>query len=177
MAQQAHCPLCQGDALTQSIWDPMVTRVLCEVCGEYDISLGLGTQGMDQRLKDIGRPDDKHLLSALTRQASDRGRRTVIGNDSILALLASAPRLTVLDQMDRALLYMAEHQQRADEHIAAPVGTDWPLIFAKDGHEFEYFLETLAHRGFLESTSTKVGHITTAGLSYRLTPEGRQKAK
>jgi len=76
--------------------------------------------------------------------------------------------------MDRALLYVADHQSKADEFFEVFHGKDYPLAFAKDEDEFRYFLHRLVERHLLENLGL-AGHPRSD--SYRLTPEGWEKVE
>jgi nucleoside 2-deoxyribosyltransferase len=74
--------------------------------------------------------------------------------------------------MDRTLLYVGEHQTQPSEDLDIFFDTDYPVVFAKNGNDFRYFLDMLVGRG----------HLVRRGDSrnrdnqwYQTTPDGWEK--
>ena len=116
------CPLCQGPADHRIHEKDLGVTIVCAACGSYS-AYDLG-DGLDS--------DKAHILSALTRRASDSNNPLDITPESITELLASVLITTPLDQMNRALLYFGDHQTRADEFLTFDPAHDYPLLFARD---------------------------------------------
>lgn len=175
------CPLCNKPANSITLQSFDGQRVTCETCGEYDIS-GLIVSVQVKNYTDpqgnnkVG--DRSYILSGLTRRASDAGERTVINENNISTLLQSvAIPKNPLENMDMALLYVGEHQSKADEFFEVFHGKDYPLTFAKDEDECRYFLQTLVERKLLDHQAELVLAGQPRSDSYRLTPEGWEKAE
>ena len=118
--------------------------------------------GLEMRAK-------KHLLSAKTREASDAGKPITIMTTNLSSLLESMPSLTTpLELMNRILLLVSKRQQRADEGVKLNAETDYPLVFAHDGQEFEYLLDTLFKQQLLT--------VLSGGGGVLLTPQGWERA-
>ncbi|MBI4329174.1 MAG: hypothetical protein HY685_04845 [Chloroflexi bacterium] len=139
--------------------------VACPVCGNFDTG-HFGLEDLDKSL--VLR---KFLLSAAVREASDAGKKLTVTAETAPSLLAAfPPSITPLDQMDRALLYVAKRQERADEAISVDWNYDYPLAWARDGEEFRYLLSMLCKRGLLERERPGVDFG-----ALRLTPEGWER--
>jgi hypothetical protein len=117
--------------------------------------------------------EQRYLLSALTRQASDADRPLTITTENLSVLLASVPSLiTPIENINRTLLLIKKRQHRADECVVLKMDNDYPLVFARDGKELDYFLNTLVEQGLLESPHSQWPSEGGA----RLTPAGWQRA-
>ena len=171
---ESTCPLCGNAAEMRLLQHSVGSFVSCETCGQYEIPHSVRTDA-DSLIRRTGSGDVRYILSALTRRASTEGRRITIDHNNIDELLQSvAIPKSPLENMDRALLYVADHQTKADEFFEVFFGNDYPLAFAKDEDEFRYFLHTLGDRNLLENLGL-AGHPRSD--SYRLTPEGWEKAE
>ena len=51
--------------------------------------------------------------------------------------------------MDKALLYISERLQRADDEPQVFYDNDYPLAFDRDASEFRFLLDTLVERKLL----------------------------
>ncbi|MSQ33813.1 MAG: hypothetical protein EXR60_05280 [Dehalococcoidia bacterium] len=82
----------------------------------------------------------------------------------------------LLDHLDYTLEYVKGHQTRSDGFIEYRelVGTDYPLVFARDGNEFLHFQQTLAKQGLLEEPP---GRDPARRTSFRLTAAGWQRVR
>jgi len=144
-------------------------NVRCPVCGSYSISdMVIVIKVIEHEV------NRRHLISAMTRQASDAGNPIIITSEKFEQLLDSLPGLsTPLDNLDRTLLYVNKQQTRADEFVALRFSIDYPLVFARDGAEFIYFAGMLSNQGFLEAKT--VGEFAQVEHGVRLTPNGWQR--
>ena len=177
MTKESDCPLCKRSANELPLIKYEGQRVSCQTCGNYDI-LGIDVNiGIEEYAEAHG-VEVKEIafkLSGLTRQASDAGNRIVIDNELSDLLESVAIPKTYPEKMDRALIYISEHQSRADQHIQVVFEDDYPLVFAKDGNEFRYFLDTSVSRGLLERRGAHLNRaLTTAAWS--VAPCGQELA-
>ncbi len=92
----------------------LMHNVHCPVCGRYSITdVAIVSSIIENEV------DRRHLISAITRQASDAGNPITITSENIKQLLDSFPGLsTPLDNLNRTLLYVSKQQTRADEFVA-----------------------------------------------------------
>lgn len=156
------CILC-GSGVQQIFMDIAHYRIKCPTCGRYVITqhLLLAGLGLEEREK-------KHLLSAKTREASDAGTPITLTTENSSLLLDSMPRITTpLDLMNRVLLLVGRRQQRANESINFNTETDYPLVFAHDGPEFDFIIQTLVDQSLLSRV---------VGGGVLLTPQGWERS-
>ena len=119
-------------------------RVRCKTCGEFQIARSVVDDGV-RNVQYLADPPQKvgnlvYILSGLTRQASDNGNPIWIMESNISQLLQSvAIPATPLENMDKALLYISERQQKADDEPQVFYENDYPCAFAKDPDEFKFF--------------------------------------
>lgn len=170
MASTSKCALCSRTGVSaQGLSEYDGTRFDCTTCGRYEISNLIVSVGLDNYTDSQGVQLGplRHLISGLTRQASDSGNLIKITEDSVATLRQSMPMPTTLDCLDRALIFVSEVQIRADKEIQTFFDNDYPRAFAKDGDEFRFLLQTLVDQGLLYSRGTPGND----GF-YRLNPEG-----
>ena len=119
--------------------------VRCRTCGEYWITDLLIKVNLIEAEK-----HPKHLLSALTRQASEAGNRLRLETSNLSQLLETMPRLaTPIDNMDRLVLMLSKRQQRSDKGVKLDVRADYPLAFAHDGEELKHLFQILSQQGLV----------------------------
>jgi len=138
------------------------------------VSVGVGNFQYIPASPEIRVGDLAYILSGLTRQGSSTGIPVVIRQDNVSQLLQSVTiPASPLDSMDKALLYISEHQKSYDEEYQVYYDNDYPLAFAKNASEFRFFLDTLVERNLLYR---KGDHsLTRNNQFYRLTTEGWEK--
>lgn len=99
----------------------------------------------------------------------------MITDESVQSQLQSIPLPSVLDCLDRALVFISEAQTKADEEIQTHYKDDYPKAFAKDGDEFHFLLDTLVRQELLTSRG-EPGTARNNGF-FRLTPAGWAKVE
>ena len=164
------CLLCEGPAHLRMSATTLLQGVVCNRCGRYHIEEG-ALRGFE---------DQRHLLSGITRRRSAEtaaGDIVTVTRENVEELVATA-RLSggMLDQLDASLEYAQEHQTRRDEFVEyrEAAASDYPLVFARDGHELLHFLLTLRGQGFLDEPPERDPARRTA---FRITPEGWQRIR
>lgn len=165
------CVICRTLNVETAILNTTITRIYCPICGQYDI--GNIAQGMIPKLIT---EDKRHLLSAITRQAFEASNPLTLIRDNLSELLYSIPNMTTpLENLDRVLLLIKKKQSQiyAYDHVGFNLDRDYPLAFAHNGTEFNYFLVMLAQQGLIESG---VFDDETKTHRFRLTPAGWQRA-
>jgi len=90
--------------------------------------------------------------------------------ESLLSALPSP--ISLLDQMDHALLLVAERQERADEFISVDLDIDFPLLYVRDGRECQYLFEQVHNRNVVHLQRTAEGFFEC-----RLTPTGWEEVQ
>jgi len=104
-------------------------------------------------MDELGRefPGQVHLLSGLTRQASERDEILFLDPGSLHLLIDTAVVPDgPLDAMDTILLHVHRVADKADSYIDLS-SIDYPLVFARDYSEFDFLLQKLLGLKFLES--------------------------
>ena len=90
----------------------------------------------------------------------------------VVSLIESTTVPSVLESIDLSLLYIADCQSRADDKVQVVFDKDYPVVFARDGDEFAYFLDTLRARGRFDPVPQRASLGSGYHSEFRLTPEG-----
>ncbi len=163
-----YCPVCANEVPDTKSEPPYSPRFECRVCGKYRLS-GLAAQ----RLYEIAyynqpaKPhlaENHYLLSAVIRERYEQERRQEVfipDFDEIRA--AATPTDDPLDAVDRILLYVARTNMRAGDKVRLEPTFDYPIAYARDAQEFEYFVHLGSQVEFLEVDSGPVVRISPDG--------------
>jgi len=165
----SNCFLCElpDIELLPKVGNPLNIQVKCPICGYYTITELVVGSGL---LKNVSAK--RHLLSALTRQASDARNPMTITTENLEQLLDSVPKFdTPLENINLTLLLVMKKQSRADEYVNLNPQTNYPLAFVHDAAEFYHIIRTLFEQGFLEYDKS-----TGRQEEVRLTPHGWKQA-
>lgn len=168
-----YCPICANEVPDTKSEPPNNPRFDCRVCGEYRLS-----ERAAQTLYEFAyyaqptKPhlaENHHLLSAVIRERYERGRkREVFIPDFDEVRAAAIPVDDPLDAVDRILLHVARTNIRAGSQIHFNPTSDYPVAYARDAEEFEYFIHLAAQVEFLEVDS---------GPAVRIGPDGWRRLK
>ena len=154
------CSLCGRDAEWTPVQDYDLFGVRCDACGLHR------TTGI---LRHVGFNGDqlarRHILSYLTRSASDAGGYITITQANLDALLGSIVEFPPLEKLDRTLIHVNSQQARPDKGVVINLAKDFPLVMARDVEEFRAYVQLLIDRGLVEAPSGPHGVIL-------LTPDG-----
>ena len=137
-----------------------VYEVECPRCGGFRLT-DAATDALRERT-------DLHILSGVLREASDRGESTLVHEDHIEGLVASA-RIPQgpLAAADRLLEKLSNRASQFSSPIPLEPEDDFPLVFGKDADDLAYLLAYLGEAGLLELE--RYGHNP-----YRITLQGWQ---
>lgn len=146
-------------------------RVKCPVCKNYDISdeaISLLSECHDEK---------KTLLSAIVRRHFDfKGHPETITTDNWQALASQAPDKNDVPSKVRYLLgYIAKKSRFPSDRIALNGKTDYPICFAANTKEFEFYIRYATEAGFLDLTI--VCGDTTDVWQYWLTAKGWEETR
>jgi len=152
----SQCPLCDHPYRESPHHD--IDRdlywVVCEVCGRYGIT------------DDVFRftpltTDAKSLLSAVVRRHFDfTGKQETITSESWEALVSQAPDKNDVTSKVRYLLeYIAHKSIFPGERIVLKGQTDYPICFAGNADEFEFYVQYATEAGFVQC-ATEAGILT-----------------
>lgn len=129
------CPLCGREC--RGYEDQRdVLHVDCASCGSYLIT-DEAAEDLDAALR-----NEKHLLSGLTRRASEDGTPLYIRSDALRAMVASAPRPQPLEAIDEILRYVQRHAKGPQEYVTM-TPLDYPLVYAREATEFSFLLQKM----------------------------------
>lgn len=169
----SYCPICGNEVPGISHEPPNNPRFECRICGKYRL-----TEYAAQKLYEFAyynqpvRPhlaENHHLLSAVIRERYEReGRREVFIPDFDEVRAAATPKDDPFVAVDCILLYVARTSTRAGDKTALELTSDYPIAYARDAQEFEYFIQLATQIGFLEVES---------GPLVRLSPDGWKRLK
>ena len=156
------CPLCNTETSAKPYSDQDYMLLECKTCGNFNSNVGIGIPNSAK---------NKHLLSGITREASDRGILLTVLPNTIENLLQSASiPASPLEAMDRILLYLERNAPSADEYVNLAPDTNYPISFAKHQGEFSYYVSNLRALSYIESHST-MGRA----YDHRLTASGWER--
>lgn len=147
-----YCPVCASEVPESRSEPPNQPRFVCPVCGTYRLN-----ERAAQKLYQVVGParphvlENHHLLSAVIRDRYERGgKRDVFIPDLGELRAAAVPLDDPFDAVDRILLYTARTATRAGEQVALNPETDYPIAFARDAQEMNYYVELGVRVGFLD---------------------------
>lgn len=138
------CPICLNlaDVRMASLKDDL--DVSCKVCGKYRIS---GTAANSKLVHHTKR----RLLSGAVRNRFEQGEIVYITTDNVEAILDSmSVPSDPLKAIDLLLKYLWRKAGRADEYVPLNAVVDYPILFAKDANEFEYYLQKALGLKYIE---------------------------
>ncbi|HEX7999370.1 MAG TPA: hypothetical protein VF528_13370 [Pyrinomonadaceae bacterium] len=139
------CWIC-GIAVDPYSWDrPKGALIKCPTCGEYRLSEYLAAL-MLRPPTDIR---TNYIASAAIRELYESGTVPWVED---LQKLRESVRIPdgPLESIDRILLYVYRKAPSAVEHVRLHFQNDYPIAYAKDAGEFEYFIEKAQELGYLE---------------------------
>lgn len=147
------CPICRSSAeITKDDRDRLV--VVCADCGRYAIDPPFAIYLNQDEIK-----YPRHILSGVTRNASEHGQLIVLGEDNAQRLVDEAPvPLTLFDAIDRMLVHLANNAPNfldafnpEFEHLA-------PAVFLRDQNGAIRLLQKMKNAGLIDwQTSRSIG--------------------
>lgn len=166
MTEPAKCPLCDfAPQLVDYLRDrPGVMVVECERCGDFRIT----RQGRTM-LKSEAVAAKRHLLSAITRKASDANEPVELtpGNiERLLSTLHLPP--TPLPIIDRLLLDIAHRTESLSVAVGVD-GEDYPLYYQRTAQDLNALLGLLHQLGRIQQIGARGEYWLV-----RVTPAGWQ---
>jgi len=160
------CPICKDfqDVSATLAFDGDGYTVTCPRCGRYSITQE-GIDSLDTRAF----RESAHLLSGVTRSASDRSAPLVVMRENLDQLLDAAnPPRGVAEGATRLLQWVAQRSRKFGQGVEIHGAKDYPILFAHDAGEFEYFVDMLIQRGLIRAKGTM-------GAGYELTEAGWER--
>jgi len=118
--------------------------------------------------------DKKYILSGVLREATEHGNRIEISTTNINDILASASIPDgPFEAMDRILLYIKRHLSTVASYVQITT-SDYPIAYAKNNQELDFYLEKLVGLGYLEYSGEGKCRLTLGGWK-RLLEIDKQK--
>lgn len=162
MTEPNKCPVCN---IKQSTVKPNPGRedfyiVTCERCGEYALS-------DIAALEDLSKIAPRYLLSGAVRNRCENGERLYFSLDDFKHLLDTVKIPSNPDESINLLLnHISNKLKNPGDSVKFTPFFDFPLLYAKEPREFEYYLDQAQKLNYVEFDDTYKG--------YRLTMEGRR---
>jgi hypothetical protein len=152
------CPICLNPATTTPLSTGTAFNVSCKVCGKYLISYPVADS--DELLYH----EKRYLLSGAIRSLSEQGVKVeILTLEDIETILDSmSVPSDPLEAIDLLLKYLYRKASKADEYVYLNLVLDYPILFAKDADEFQYYLQK----------ALELKYIERAGDNYRPDTEG-----
>lgn len=151
------CSICLRSARVNLAPDADIYNISCEVCGKYRISetAALST--------DLVSGEKRHILSGVVRNRSEQGEIVYISTGNVEAILDSVSIPSdPLEAIDLLLEYLFRKAGQASEYVPINLVTDYPILFAKDTSELQYYLQKALGLKYIEQE----------GHAYRLDLDG-----
>jgi len=167
------CPLCWNSANAAETRAPdgglrAAKTFDCGRCGHFEITEEQLANCMSMRTE--GETDQRHLLSALTRKATEEGGPAlVLTTERARTLLETTEWPSAHEQNVLFLGYLVRKQKRRGESVAVTHKTDYPLFFAKGERESTSIARELADAGCIKVTNQGATNY------YMITPKGRDE--
>ena len=163
------CPLCWNSATASETRGPdgglRAAKIFdCERCGRFEIT-------EEQQSNSLSLPtDERSLLSAITRNATEAGGAAIVlTTQTARQLFETTPWPTAEQQNALFLDYLARKAKQRLDSVPVNHKTDYPLFFAKGERDVSGIARELIEGGFIQRTDT------SAIPRYRLTAKGRQE--
>lgn len=169
MEERKKCPICGKNVRSES-WgiEKDGSDNKCAVCGKYRIT---GQADMVLKGPNSKYNNSRYILSAVLRAANENGKQIDIDTDNIQEIidLASIPD-GPLEAIDRILLYIYKNSESADSYAFIHQFRDYPIAFAKNIAEFEFYIQQTINLGYIE-----IGKASAGSIDSRLTLKGWER--
>jgi len=146
-------------------------RVKCPICRDYDI-----TDEARSLLQGCSSGKNAVLSAIVRRSYALTQQPETITEDNFQTLASQGPDKNDIPGKVRYLLgYIAHKSRFPGDEIALNSQTDYPICFAANASELEFYIRYANEAGFLD-TKVVVGGISLA-KEYRLTTKGWEETK
>jgi hypothetical protein len=177
--EMVDCPLCDEDAFIpnpkREDHNERSVEYYCQMgCGTYKFQIHelLGTA-----LNEVSQ-NERYLLSAMTRQASDNGEVLALRRDNAVGILTEAQKLapkTLHEEKERVLRLLHEKTSESDDLVYYfEASKDYQLAFLRNGTRLQSIIRLLGNQNLVEC---KVRTDQTGCEALVLTPRGWDEAE
>ncbi len=139
------CPLCEREGASV-VTTTQVLHVECPRCGKYGLPIHVHVPS------DLG--DDRHLLSGMTRDLKERKQAPPILDYGTLADLRALAPTSVQGRAGTLLRALGRSSGRPSQAVRLTPAEDYPLAFAQDADELDFYIEHLAERKLISTLPT-----------------------
>ncbi|MDQ7780634.1 MAG: hypothetical protein RDV41_13150 [Planctomycetota bacterium] len=142
-------------------------KVVCERCGTYHI-----TESASEAVQDDPELEKKRwIFAGYTREHSEFVRPVRLDTPSLhqIPFSSEVPR-DVSEKMDKVLSYIARKSEFAGHAVCLVFDNDYPVAFARDRRELDYFARCLCGMSILQMDITNNNFA-----KFTLTPGGWQR--
>lgn len=157
------CPICLKPAqfAPGRLETPEATTgyaVSCERCGEYLISM------VAVAASDLVPNEKRYILSGIVRNRFEQGETVLITTQNIKAIFDSiAVPSDPIETIDWLLNYLSRKASKASDYVPVNLNTDYPILFAKDLEELNYYLQKAKELEYIESPGAHAYRLDTEG--------------
>jgi len=169
MPEQITCPICKKPANTQRERLGGNQFVICDRCGEYEITHTLMVTWQESERERLA-----PALSGLCRELKEtNGEPPVLMTTNLEEFVSRFP-VPNMDDLDAKLEKLLAAIKRRSDHFGSHVQLvayqDYPLAYAKNDEEFIAFIDQLVEMGLLhlkgQDTGRKIVSLTIDGFKY-----------
>lgn len=145
----APCPVCKREGIEEERISQSMASYHCPVCGAYEMP------PFAPEIHGASTPNRK--LSAWIREQNER-RETVrfTKKEMLETILASIPDYRPSEEQLKLLQSIERRTDRPSQAIALDARTDFPLAYADDFKELNFYLEALEERMLIRPTGKEV---------------------
>jgi hypothetical protein len=143
------CPVCKREGIEEEQISQSMASYHCPVCGEYEMPTFV------PEVRGTSAPNRK--LSAWIREQNER-RETVrfTKKEMLETILASIPDYRPSEKQLKLLQSIERRTDRPSQAIALDARTDFPLAYADDFKELNFYLEALEERMLIRPTGKEI---------------------
>ena len=152
------CPICNNVEYQPSADGHTIN---CDVCSEYHI-----TDSATFTINSVLR-ERKYLLSGVIREKKLLNPKSLmtITPENMEQLTNSLPTSLVTEKIDRLLLNFEKMCLHVGDNLVLKIETDYPLAYAKNSIEFDFYIDYLLDTGLLKN-------MNIPGTERRITIDG-----
>ncbi len=145
MSPQNNCPICHApNAQVESdLYGSQLLSVSCPRCGNFEIS---GTLAATERHR-----DQRWLLSAAIRNRLEQGEHLMLTTSNVEEIfsMVHVPK-SPSDSIDLLIRHIHQKTTQPGLWISFNSHNDFPLVYARNHAEFDYYIDLAKKLSFLE---------------------------
>lgn len=153
------CPICLDATanVTNAPDGRDALEIACPKCGKYVIT---GTAAAS----DLTKYGQRYLLSGIIRNRHELGETIYLSTGTLEHLTDSSPKFDdPFSKIDLLLKHVHRLSRRVDRWAQFTYNRDYPLLYAEDQQEFDFFLSKAKGMGLLETPTSTGYRLTSSG--------------